>query len=228
MPTTAATLVTPIRVVVVEDDPAFRDAFSAAIRAAADLRLSAVAATRSAALELLQGPPADVMVVDLGLPDGSGIDVIRTAQKSWPDCLIVVSTAFADEAHVMLAIESGATGYLLKDSSPESIVSEIRSLHGGGSPVSPIIARRLLQRLRGGPSMPVEPAADDAASLLSPRETTVLEMAAKGFAYDEIAARMGISRHTVLTFVRRIYAKLEVNSKMEAVNEGRRQGVLPR
>jgi DNA-binding NarL/FixJ family response regulator len=227
MPTTTASLLTVIRVVVVEDDPAFRDAFSAAIRAAADLRLSAVAATRSAALELLQGPPAEVMVVDLGLPDGSGIDVIRMAQHAWPDCQIIVSTAFADESHVMLAIESGATGYLLKDSSPEGIVSEIRSLHSGGSPVSPIIARRLLQRLRGAPSAPVEPEVENAA-VLSPRETEVLEMAAKGFAYDEIAARMGISRHTVLTFVRRIYAKLEVNSKMEAVNEGRRQGVLPR
>jgi DNA-binding NarL/FixJ family response regulator len=227
MPSTPSSPDAPISVIVVEDDPSFRNAFAAAIRGTTDLRLAALAPTRSAALELLQGPACDVMVVDLGLPDGSGIDVIRAAQQAWPRCQIVVSTAFADESHVMLAIESGASGYLLKDSSPEGIVSEIRSLHGGGSPVSPFIARRLLQRLRAAPPSPSEPSPETGAAL-SPRETTVLELVAKGFAYDEIAARMGVSRHTVLTFVRRIYAKLEVNSKMEAVNEGRRQGVLPR
>lgn len=227
MPIASASLIAPIRVVVVEDDPAFRDAFASAIRGAADLRLAAVASTRSAALELLKGPAVDVLVADLGLPDGSGIDVIRAAQQAWPQCQVIVSTAFADESHVMLAIESGASGYLLKDSSPDGIVSEIRSLHGGGSPVSPFIARRLLQRLRGAPPAQAEQSPENAAAL-SPRETTVLELVAKGFAYDEIAARMGVTRHTVLTFVRRIYAKLEVNSKMEAVNEGRRQGVLPR
>lgn len=219
----------PIRVVVVEDDPRFCAAFTAAIQAAPDLALAGVATRRVAALALLAGPAAEVLLVDLGLPDGSGIDVIRAAQLAWPGCQVVVTTAFADEVHVMEAIEAGASGYLLKDSSPENVAGEIRSLHSGGSPISPLIARRVLQRLRRGePAAPaVQPrAADAATAALSARETEVLELVAKGFAYEEIAQRMQITRHTVLTFVRRIYAKLEVNSKVEAVNEGRRKGLL--
>ena len=221
----------PIRVVVVEDDPQFRTAFVAAIQAAPDLALTGVATLRAEALQLLQGPAAEVLLVDLGLPDGSGIDVIRAAQQAWPGCEVVVTTAFADEAHVMQAIEAGACGYLLKDSGPENIVDEIRSLHRGGSPISPLIARRVLQRLRS-PAPPPSPAAvpqgQSAPGGLSARETQVLELVAKGFAYDEIATRMAVSRHTVLTFVRRIYAKLEVSSKVEAVNEARLKGLLPR
>jgi DNA-binding NarL/FixJ family response regulator len=215
----------PIRVVVVEDDPQFCAAFVAAIQAAPDLALAGVATRRDAALVLLAEPAAEVLLVDLGLPDGSGIDVIRAAQLAWPGCEVVVTTAFADEAHVMEAIEAGASGYLLKDSSPENVADEIRSLHRGGSPISPLIARRVLQRLRR--SEPAAQPLQTQTATLSARETQVLELVAKGFAYDEIAQRMQVTRHTVLTFVRRIYAKLEVNSKVEAVNEGRRKGLLP-
>lgn len=212
-----------IRVALVEDDAGFRAAFIAALADTPDLRLHAAAANVAQALEMLQREPADVLVVDLGLPDGSGIDVIRRAHEAWPACAVMVSTAFADEAHVLGAIEAGASGYLLKDSSSLGIAAEIRMLHAGGSPVSPLIARQLLLRLRWSAAPSPAPTA-----ALSPRETQVLELVAKGFTYDEIAARMDLSRHTVLTFVRRIYAKFEVNSKVEAVNEGRRQGLLPR
>ncbi|MEP6823627.1 MAG: response regulator transcription factor [Ramlibacter sp.] len=222
----ADTSVPPIRVVVVEDDPSFCTAFVAAINAAPDLAVAGVARLRSGALALLAEPAADVLLVDLGLPDGSGIDVIRAAQQAWPGCEVVVTTAFADEAHVMQAIEAGASGYLLKDSTPEKIVDEIRSLHRGGSPISPLIARRVLQRLRQPEAPAAAPPGPAAGVLLSARETQVLELVAKGFAYDEIAQRMEVTRHTVLTFVRRIYAKLEVSSKMEAVNEARRKGLL--
>ena len=211
---------------VVEDDPAFRAAFVAAIEAAADTEIAGVARSRAEGLAMLGGPAPQVLLVDLGLPDGSGIDVIRAAQVTWPACEAVVTTAFGDEAHVLAAIEAGASGYLLKDSTPEKVVEEIRLLHSGGSPISPLIARRVLQRLRqprpDSASTPVEAAA------LSARETEVLEWAAKGFTYEETAQRLSVSLHTVQTFVRRIYAKLEVNSKMEAVNEARRKGLLPR
>lgn len=212
-----------IRVAVVEDDPAFRTAFAYAIQAAPDMALSWVAATRAEALALLQGPPADVLLVDLGLPDGSGIDVIRAAQLAWPSCAAMVTTAFGDEAHVLASIEAGASGYLLKDGPPQYVVQEIRTLQQGGSPISPLIARRVLQRLRVAPPPSPVPAGE---ALLSQREAQVLELAAKGFQFDEIAQRLQVSRHTVQTFVRRIYAKLEVHSKMEAVNEARRMGLL--
>ena len=103
---------------------------------------------RDEALALLEGPAADVLLVDLGLPDGSGIDVIRTAQAAWPSCAVMVTTAFGDEAHVIASIEAGASGYLLKDGPPQYVVQEIRTLRQGGSPISPLIARRVLQRLR--------------------------------------------------------------------------------
>ena len=113
--------------------------------------------------------------------------------------------------------------------SPEKIVEEIRNLHGGGSPISPLIARRVLQRLRASTVLK-EPAstvpAPDSQNALSTRETQVLELVAKGFTYEEIAGLMLVSRQTVLTFVRRIYIKLEVHSQMEAIDEARRQGVL--
>jgi DNA-binding NarL/FixJ family response regulator len=214
-----------IGVVVVEDDPHFLAAFVRAVHAAPDARLVATAESRSQALALLGESAPDVLLVDIGLPDGSGIDVIAAAHKAWPHCGLMVTTTFADEAHVMQSIEAGAAGYLLKDSSPHNIMSEIRSLHEGGSPISPLIARCVLRRLRpDAPSVGASLAKDSVS--LSPRETQVLQYVTKGFSYDEIARLMDISRHTVLTFVRRIYAKLEVNTQMEAVRQARASGLL--
>ncbi len=115
-----------IRVALVEDDAHFRDAFAAAIAEAGDMTLVSVASTRAEGMKALQLPPADVLLVDLGLPDGSGIDVIRAAQILWPACHAMVSTTFGDEAHVIQSIEAGAAGYLLKDSVPRKMVEEIR------------------------------------------------------------------------------------------------------
>ncbi|MBC7702496.1 MAG: response regulator transcription factor [Rhodoferax sp.] len=219
-----------IQVAVVEDDVDFQSALTAAMKTAPDMRLLGAAGTRAQGLRLLEQVQADVLLVDLGLPDGSGIDVIRAAHVQWPECNIMVSTIFGDEAHVMQSLEAGASGYLLKDSSPDAIVLEIRCLHAGGSPISPMIARQLLTRFR----QPVHSAAslvvcrdsDKQRAALSEREREVLEYITKGFTSNEIAALMSISHHTVLTYVRRIYAKLEVNSKAEAIYETRIQGLL--
>jgi DNA-binding NarL/FixJ family response regulator len=220
----------PLAIVLVEDDVAFQDAFRAAVGAASDLSVIGVAATVAQARILLQGPAADVLVVDLGLPDGSGIDVIREAHAVWPDCAIMVSTTFADERHVIASIEAGASGYLLKDSALPAIPEDIRVLHGGGSPISPRIARQVLMRFRPD-EKPVS--ADDAAAAdkaaapsLSEREQETLQLITRGFSFDEIAELMNVSRNTVLTFVRRIYTKLEVRSKTEAVFEARAHGLL--
>lgn len=192
--------------------------------------LVAVANTRAEGLALLDGPPADVLLVDLGLPDGSGIDVIRAALRLWPSCDVMVSTTFGDEIHVMQSIEAGAAGYLLKDSAPENLVDEIRCLAHGGSPISPMIARQVLSRFRQRqPAAPVSgPTAPTAErAQLSARESEVLDLITKGFTVDEIAGLMSVSRHTVLTFVRRVYSKLKVTSKAEAIYEARNQGLLP-
>ncbi|MFL9876959.1 response regulator transcription factor [Herbaspirillum rhizosphaerae] len=225
-----------IHVAIVEDDPGFRDALSKAVQAAPDMQLANIAGTRAEGLAMLQGPPADVLLVDLGLPDGSGIDVIVAAVVQWPSCNIMVSTTFGDETHVMRSIEAGAAGYLLKDSSPTKMIDEIRSLASGGSPISPIIARQVLARFRGAAA--AAPAVvdrdnagargqEEASVLLSVREKEVLDYITRGFTAQEIARLMQLSPFTVRTFVRRIYSKLKVTSKTEAIYEARTLGLLP-
>ncbi|MBI5626414.1 MAG: response regulator transcription factor [Nitrosomonadales bacterium] len=216
----------PIRVALVEDDVNFQNALIEAIQAAPDMTLLRAAATRALGLQMLGEVNADVLLVDLGLPDGSGIDVIRAAHAKWPSCNIMVITVFGDEMHVMRSLEEGASGYLLKDSAPEKMIFEIRSLHAGGSPISPLIARQILMRFRQFVPASAAPVTDKPRAALSTREMEVLELITKGFTSDEIAALLLVSRHTVLTYVRRIYSKLEVNSKIEAIFEARKQGIL--
>jgi DNA-binding NarL/FixJ family response regulator len=217
-----------IHVAIVEDDLGFRSALARALLAAPDMKLAGTAGTKAEGIALLQGPPVDVLLVDLGLPDGSGIEVIRAAARQWPSCSIMVSTNFGDETHVMRSIEAGAAGYLLKDSSQAKIVDEIRSLASGGSPISPIIARQVLARFRqaapagtGGAKLPADP-----PSPLSTREKEVLDFITKGFTAVEIAKLMDLSHFTVRTFVRRIYSKLNVTSKAEAIYEAKTLGLL--
>jgi len=220
-----------IQVAFVEDDPEIAEALAIAIRSAEGLQLHGVARSVREARAMLALPAAQVLVVDLGLPDGSGVEVIRAAQVAWPDCAVVVSTSFGDEAHVMQSLEAGATGYLLKDSSPRHIVEEICAAQAGGSPISPLIARQLLTRFKqtNAPAGPASPAPATAGQAqLSPRERQVLEYITKGFSYEEIARLMDVTRNTVLSFVRRIYAKLEVRSQIEAIHEARCQGLLAR
>jgi DNA-binding NarL/FixJ family response regulator len=215
-----------IQVALVEDDVFFLGAFAAAVNAAPDMLFAGASTTVADAMLSLNGPPVDVLLVDLGLPDGSGIEVIREAHARWPACAIMVSTTFADEMHVIQSIEAGATGYLLKDSTPEHIASEIRNLKAGGSPISPLIARQILMRFRQTVSQPASNAPHNSPASLSTRELEVLQLITKGFTYDEIARLINVSRNTVLTFVRRIYSKLEVKSKTEAIHEARSQGLL--
>ena len=233
---------TTIQVALVEDDAFFAQALAEAIQAAPGMQLQGAAANCQQARQMLTMPAADVLLVDLGLPDGPGLDIIRAAQQLWPRCLVMVSTVFGDEAHVIQSLEAGASGYLLKDSTPALTVEEIRNVYAGGSPISPLIARQLLTRFRHAMAsesapMPLLPSQvpqmaqmaqmpQEEQARLSPRERQVLDYITKGFSYEEIGALMGVSRNTVLSFVRRIYAKLKVRSQPEAIYEARVQGLL--
>lgn len=214
----------------VEDDAACRMNLVHAVTAAHDLTMQWTAASRAEALAQLQNAPADealqVLMVDLGLPDGSGLDVIAAAREFQPGCSVMVSTIFGDEANVLRAIEAGAMGYLLKDLSADELVAEIRSLHAGGSPINPMVARKLLMRQATltTSSLPTETSEPSASP--SARETEVLRLVARGHTTDEVAKELGVSPHTVQTFVRRIYTKLQVGSRAEAVREGTRRGWL--
>ncbi len=225
---TSKTQLSSIRVALVDDDIGFQKAMRDAMAGTPDIALTEVAGTYALGLAMLSGPQVDVLIIDLGLPDGSGIDIIRAAHEQWPECNLMVSTTFGDELHVMQSLEAGASGYLLKDSAPQNLVHEIRSLHSGGSPISPLIARKILTRFQQETkkSVSTDNASHKMLASLSSREQEVLEYITKGFSSNEIAGLMAVSPHTVLTFVRRIYAKLKVKSKTEAIYEARNQGLL--
>jgi len=216
-----------LRVLIVDDDPSVLQPFAAAVEAAGDMQVVGQAATLAAGLHLLRNTRPDVLLVDLGLPDGDGTTLIAEAARSLPDCETMVVTVFGDEAHVLAAIEAGATGYLLKDASPAEIVEQLRVLKAGGSPISAVIARQMLRRSAAwSQAQRSATSVADGDATLSPREREVLQLCAKGYSYEEIAPMLAVSRHTVTTFVKRIYRKLQVHSRTEAVYEARRMGLL--
>lgn len=210
-----------LKVMIVEDDPIFLNRFCAIVAADADLELFAAVPNGAAALDALSRSAPDVLLVDLGLPDMSGINVIRETALRYPDTDILVVTVFGDEEHVLASIEAGATGYLLKDSLPDEFTQVIKSLREGGSPINPIIARQLLNRLR-----PKQAVAPVPSRELSARETEILTLIAKGFSFGEIAKLLEISTHTVTTYVKKIYQKLAVHSRGEAVYEASKMGLI--
>jgi len=209
----------PTRILIVDDEPRFRASFSEIIVREPSFVLVAACATAAEAFALIEREPLDVALVDLGLPDASGLDVIRALKRSPAQCEVMVISVFGDEDLVLASIEAGATGYLLKDSLPTQFVACIQELRAGGAPISPMIARLLLNRVRplAAPVAPLE---------LSERELEILRIVAKGFSVAEIAQLLAISANTVKTYVKRIYQKLAVSSRSEAIYEAGRMGLL--
>jgi DNA-binding NarL/FixJ family response regulator len=211
-------------VVVVEDDEPTRARLARAVDSHPQLRMVASAGNCEGARAVLSGAPPDVLLTDLDLPDGSGLELIRLVRARGAGTQSMVITVFGDEQHVVAAIQAGALGYLLKDATAESIGRSILELVEGGSPMSPPVARYLLQRFATSPR-PEQVEATVTAEL-SPREREVLTYIVKGFSYAEIARLLGLSTHTVATHVRRIYGKLEVHSRGEAVYEALATGLV--
>jgi DNA-binding NarL/FixJ family response regulator len=226
------TIMKTISVLIVEDDARFRAAFTSAILQARDLHLLGAAQDVGDGLDMLDAYRPDVLLVDLGLPSGSGLSLIRHAHEKLADCDIMVVSVFGDERHVLASIQAGATGYLLKDASSTVLVDQIRLLRNGGSPISPVIARQLLKRLPAGSPVlaEVSRSADsvNAPSLLglSDQEAQVLRWSAQGFSHEEIAQRMSVDTLAVMGSIKRIYRKLQVHSRGEAVDQARRLGWL--
>ncbi len=222
-----------ISIIIVEDEPEFRRRFAQIIDSEPTMRLAGVAANKREAQILIDREEFDVMLIDLGLPDGTGIDLIRSVSQRKPDVDIMVVTVFGDEQHVVSSIEAGATGYILKDSTPADVISCIRLLRAGGSPVSPVVARSVLRAIRSrmggtGTGGAVAPARSSNAenNPLSARETEILQLLAKGMSFNEIGEILGISPHTVTAHIKKIYRKLAVHSRGEAVYEASQMGLL--
>ncbi len=218
----------PISIVIVEDEPEFRRRFAQIIESEPSMQLVGVAANRREAQVIIDAEDFDVLLIDLGLPDGNGIDLIRQVSQKKPDADIMVVTVFGDEQHVVSSIEAGATGYILKDSTPADVISCIRLLRAGGSPVSPVVARSVLRAIRNriGPSSPAARTATPENNPLSARETEILQLLAKGMSFIEIGEILGISPHTVTAHIKKIYRKLAVHSRGEAVYEATQMGLL--
>lgn len=233
------------RVLVLEDDPQTREFFAASVSRCAELALAASFGTVAEAKAWLDDDSnsLDVLLTDLGLPDGSGLEVIRHAKRLHPHCEPLVISMFGDEDNVLASIEAGALGYIHKDSTPEDIAQTILDMRAGASPISPMIARRVLSKYlfhkenraiarvdttQIAIKNEVFAAASGAArrGLLSPREQDVLALIARGFSYAEIARLQALSVHTVQTHIKNLYGKLSVHSKSEAVFEATRMGLL--
>ncbi len=208
------------KLLLVEDDGPTREWLLGALADCPDVQLDHACATVAAACAWLAAHRVDIVLTDLGLPDGSGLEVIRAAAAD-PSCEILVLSIFGDEANVLAAIDAGASGYLLKDGSLDSLREHLDCLKSGGSPLSPRIARTLIRRTRE--AVRPDGAGADAVSPLSERELEVLIGIGKGFSYAEVATALLVSTNTVRTHVRRIYEKLSVNSRTEALYEYNRR-----
>jgi DNA-binding NarL/FixJ family response regulator len=231
------------RVLIVEDDVQMREFFASSVRRSDSLVLAGSLGTVTEARAWLDksGDALDVLLTDLGLPDGSGLEVIRHAMARNPACEALVISMFGDEENVLASIEAGALGYIHKDSTPGDIAHTILEMKNGASPISPMIARRVLAKYRhlqhDASAHAEDPARKARAEpgiaspapggrALSPREQEVLELIARGFSYADIARLKAVSVHTVQTHIKNLYGKLAVRSKSEAVFEATQLGLL--
>jgi DNA-binding NarL/FixJ family response regulator len=228
-----------MRLLVLEDEPHWQATISSIVVADPSLSIVKMCANLSDALAAIKALEFEMFIVDLGLPDGNGVDAIRTSRRLRPDADILVATVFDDEKSVVSAICAGATGYLVKDSTAQEWAAAIKDLRAGHSPLSPKIARHILRRLQepsrarrmgladdDKPSSGVSVSTRDENVSLSAREIEVLRLVAKGFSLVEVAQLLHVSHTTTRSHAKNIYRKLEVNSRGEAVFEATRLGLL--
>ena len=197
-----------ISVLAVEDDPLHLQSYQDAILATDDLHWCAGVGTVREGIAALAPLNPAVVLVDLELPDGSGLEVVKAVRQQCPKAEVLVVSVFGDEGSLMDAVRAGATGYLLKDAPGPDFVASIRDIHAGRSPISPALARQLLVAYHS--EAPTVVRLDDSSTVrtgegLSERETQVLQAVARGHTYAEIAHRHFISPHTVATHVKNIY-----------------------
>lgn len=223
------TLTRPWRTAVVEDDAAFRASLASALLRERMFEFVGSAADLPEGLALMRDTRPELLLVDLQLPSGSGLPLIQAAASELPEAEVVVVSTLADDDTVVAALAAGAVGYLLKQAQTPVLVEQLQALREGGSPMSPVIARKLLRLLtpRAPAARPLPADAADAAAVqLSPKELAVLEDTALGYRFDEIAVRLAVSPHTVATYAKRCYRKLQAHSKTQALARARQLGLI--
>ncbi|UOG90456.1 MAG: response regulator transcription factor [Candidatus Thiothrix sulfatifontis] len=185
------------------------------------------------ARDALQTQYFNLALLDLNLPDGSGIDLISCVRQRCPDAYIVITTIFDDEEHILKALRAGAHGYLLKDSPDARFIQKLRGILSGDPPLSPSISRRILRYFTEVNTEQPQPAVvnsphAEASQLnqLSPREQEVLTLVAKGLSRNEVAKLLALSNNTVARYIRDVYQKLNISSRAEAAVEACRMGLV--
>jgi DNA-binding NarL/FixJ family response regulator len=171
------------------------------------------------AQECIAAEGFDLALIDIGLPDGSGLDLVPALRARDRKVMIVVATVMGDDGSIVTALSAGADGYLLKDSPAELFVAQLRQLHSGNPALSPSVARRIMSHFASTACVA------DAEAELTPRETEVLSLIARGLRNAEVAAALGLTLHTVAGYVKSVYAKLGISSRAEAAQRAIRMGL---
>jgi DNA-binding NarL/FixJ family response regulator len=200
-----------IKVAIVDDDEGIRTSLAALIRRAPALRLTGDYPDAETALKEIPDHPPDVVLMDINMPGIKGVECVRQLKTILPTVQFLMLTVYEDSDSLFNSLKAGASGYLLKRTASARLLEAIHDVHGGGSPMSPQLARRVVQYFS-------RPASDDSqVARLAPGEKEFLDQLSKGYAYKEIADRMNISIDTVRSYVRTVYEKLHVHSRTEAV-----------
>lgn len=211
-----------VTVSIIEDDKANREIWADWVNRSPDFKIISQFGSVEAALKALPDQQPRIVISDINLPPGmTGIEGVRRLKPLMPNTQFVMLTVYEDTDHIFEALAAGATGYMLKDTKRAELLEALREVHAGGSPMSANIARKVVQSFqqqipRPQPAAPAA-AANEEAENLSPREAEVLDLLAQGLLYKEISEKIGVSLPTVNTYIRRIYEKLQVRSRAQAV-----------
>lgn len=226
----------PIRVFVVEDQTKILKNQLKLLEGSSEITIIGTALSGETGIEEVRRLKPDVLLLDLGLPRMSGIDVTRVVKAELPQVEILIFTIFDEEDKVLEAVKAGASGYLLKGTTADKMIEAIKEVRGGGTVIQPSLARRLLKHFRVGeapapstsaPGPASAPHADEPeGKKLSARETEILQLIAKGVSNSEAATMLTLSKATIRTHLEHIYRKLEVTNRVEAVTEGLRKGLI--
>lgn len=212
-----------LRIVLVEDNPAFQSLIERVVARMRPRPALECCRTGGDALSWFADPrhTLDLALIDLGLPDMSGVDVIRAIRRRFEEVPILVVSVLSSERNVLEAIRAGARGYVLKDDSEETLAHAIGQVLQGNYPITPALARHLFRLAESSSA-----AGHDDATGLSPKEIELLRLIARGCSYSEASERMGVAISTVQFHIRNLYRKLEVNTRMQAVAKARDHGLL--
>ena len=208
-------------VLIVEDDIQILESLSQLINEHEGFELLTAVSTLEEGLIALRLSKPDILLTDIGLPDGSGIEIIKAIDKEDLKCEAMVISGFQDENIVFQALEAGAKSYLLKHDEGHKIIDAIDSMMNGGAPISPIIARLMLQKFQKH-----KVAIKDLPESLTERQVAILKLVSQGFSSREISEKLDITYYTVTTHIKNIYNKLQVNSRSEALHEALKLGLI--